>query len=776
MANLAIPKMTSQLISRNESTLSTPGAVVGSPDNPTPSDGREWPEDVEKVPIPFWDTGAFFTELFNAKQLPMRLELADHHHETLLTNPEALFRLARKNTPSSLEEGTYRGTQLALTKVYQKIERSYESFMDAANFEPSMPFPLSMREKRQLWGFTDPETDNYPPHLNLATNKAYAEMNPGKLQRSDLGQGDLFNKMRLAQMTALLPQLVPKTFIGQTVTKALQDKAEVALGEMGRPDRGQRIADVEAFNKRMRERSGGLLDRNDIFNLPNIGDIEDWYTDRRFAQQFFTGPNPVTIELASDFWIQHFVDNATDSESDQKMKDKIQRLSCNDRDSLYMQDYSYFRQAAGMDEKKDIKSEFEETYNTGSGKQSKVGFRYGVASVCLFHLPADGQLRPLAIVLDWRGSAANSVTIYNKELSLSEQRDDWPWRFAKTCVQSSDWLRHEVTVHLINTHFIEESTIVGAQRSFEDHHPVFQILYPHWQKTLAANAGARNSLVPNVIVDLIGFSLEEAQTFIQSEYSRFDFKASYVPNELASRGFDPAKRNEKKYQSYAYARCIHSMWYKIRDFVEEMLSLSYASDADVASDSSIAYWCKTMQAAGGAGDEGGAGIPTFPTITTFEELVDAVTMCIHIASPQHTAVNYLQAYFQSFVINKPPCFYRPIPASRAELDSFTEDDMVDALPMNYPREWLLASHIPYLLSAKPGDKESLIIYAASKYHLYKHKPSVKDQNIKMAAAKFYKALADSEQEFRGYGMDTWDSDDILYDVLSPSWNAVSIVI
>ncbi|EME85264.1 uncharacterized protein MYCFIDRAFT_206455 [Pseudocercospora fijiensis CIRAD86] len=69
--------------------------------------------------------------------------------------------------------------------------------------------------------------------------------------------------------------------------------------------------------------------------------------------------------------------------------------------------------------------------------------------------------------------------------------------------------------------------------------------------------------------------------------------------------------------------------------------------------------------------------------------------------------------------------------------------------MNHPREWLLTSHIPYLLSSKPGDKESLIMYAASKYHLYKDKPDAASKGIAQAAAKFYKALADSEDYNKG---------------------------
>jgi len=59
-------------------------------------------------------------------------------------------------------------------------------------------------------------------------------------------------------------------------------------------------------------------------------------------------------------------------------------------------------------------------------------------------------------------------------------------------------------------------------------------------------------------------------------------------------------------------------------------------------------------------------MPTFPTIETKDQLVDAVTMCIHIALPQHAAVNYLQNFYQVFVPAKQPALYTPIPDSLAE--------------------------------------------------------------------------------------------------------------
>lgn len=73
-------------------------------------------------------------------------------------------------------------------------------------------------------------------------------------------------------------------------------------------------------------------------------------------------------------------------------------------------------------------------------------------------------------------------------------------------------------------------------------------------------------------------------------------------------------------------------------------------------------------------------------------------MCIYIASSQHTAVNYLQEYYQPFVVNKPPPLCQPPPKTLAELQNFKEKDVIAALPVDRPVEWLLAVQIPTLLT------------------------------------------------------------------------------
>ena len=84
--------------------------------------------------------------------------------------------------------------------------------MDTVNFEPTVPSPLSMEEKIQFFAFTD-GSDGYPPHLNLAGNKPAAEAEASNVQKSTLSPITIFSLMRLAQLSSLLPTIMPKTFI-----------------------------------------------------------------------------------------------------------------------------------------------------------------------------------------------------------------------------------------------------------------------------------------------------------------------------------------------------------------------------------------------------------------------------------------------------------------------------------------------------------------------------------------------------------------------------------
>ena len=103
--------------------LLTPGAVMGKIEPVIGGETQTWPQNPEDVPIAMWDSGTFVMELINLHLSPEKLrltELTKSEQKTVNANPEALLAVAQP--PPCIKEGTYRGTQLAITKMYELVE------------------------------------------------------------------------------------------------------------------------------------------------------------------------------------------------------------------------------------------------------------------------------------------------------------------------------------------------------------------------------------------------------------------------------------------------------------------------------------------------------------------------------------------------------------------------------------------------------------------------------------------------------------------------------
>lgn len=406
------------------------------------------------------------------------------------------------------------------------------------------------------------------------------------------------------------------------------------------PDQGATMADIDKRNSTLR------AEKKNILSEPNIGDLKThkWYTDEVFAQQQFTGTNPVTIQIASTTWVQGF----TKAASSQSLTEYVALLdSASKTSSLFVQDCGYYRSTLGVSSDVEFKAD-----NTPKDKP-----RYACSSVTLFHLTDSGMLHPIAVVIDYKGSIENSVTIFNTRKSPDEQTDqanDWPWRYAKSAAQSSDWLQHELTVHLTNCHLVEEATIVcdpcnllvnrifqyhanenqvASKRALATNHLVYRCLQPHWLKTLSLNAAARATLVPSVIIPIVGFSGSQTYDFVQKAYQNFDWQANYVPADLERRGFpvkDLLDQGDVKFHNYAYGKQALLMWRVLRKFVASFLAnggQGFDTDAKVAADADIKRWCDEMRS------DAGGQMESWPAIKTVDQLVDCVTMCIRTCNP-----------------------------------------------------------------------------------------------------------------------------------------------
>ncbi|CAA7258483.1 unnamed protein product [Cyclocybe aegerita] len=630
---------------------------------------------------------------------------------------------------------TYHDALKLSVEGFKDMRSMLDWFFDVADFQPiarslttteaetpPQTDEDNLKKKRALYQWE--LNDSFPPHLRTVPS---AVSQPAT---------SIFKFKRLYDsLQAVYPWLPDVDFFRSLAPSASND-----------------MASLERRNKLLHYTTIGTM-----YTAENIGLREDWFTDAVFAQQQFIGVNPCTITAATPQWIQAFTKAATDQGNA-----AAAQLIAASTNSFYVQDYSNYRSAAGMGPTQTLTSDFGDT----TGHQP----RFGCASVVLFQLLPNGKLHPIAVVLDYKGSidANISITVFNKRLSPTanwDQKNDWPWRYAKMCAQVSDWTRHELAVHLVHTHFVEEATIVAAQRSFPDSHIVFALLSPHWITTLSLNALAREVLVPSMVAPISYFKIPEIFAICNDAYHSFDFVGSYVPNDMKRRGFDVSQFDDPKgkFHNYAYGRDVAKMWDVLRKFVSSVLTAHYkGGDAEVAADKYVAGFCTEMQSS-----EGG-GLSSFPTIKTLDDLVDVVTMCIHIAAPQHTAVNYLQQFYLTFVPNKPSALFAPLPKSLKELQGYKEQDILKALPLQSQVSWLMMAQVPYLLSAEVEPENNIITYAGEA-------ASNRNPLIAQAGKVLQKDVATLGTTFRDIS-DQMDDQGTKYKVLDPVDLASAIII
>ncbi|KAK3297158.1 lipoxygenase [Chaetomium fimeti] len=690
------------------------------------------PDAVEDVPLPSFDPGVFDNEIMKQKLYPS----VDPQDPSSVGEPEG-----------NIVEGTYVGTQVALTQAYSRIEQRFASLFDVLGIETTLPRHRTLQEQRGLYQFSeypknaDGTPTQYPPHIQHVP------------EDQSVSVFRVFNIAGLIETKVLLQKIIPdEEGIRGRTREFLLDKARAAAFG-GDPDEGVTIQDVVDYNKYHRKFG------TDIDHGGNIGLLDDWFSDRRFADQQFTGTNPTTITRATPAWIADFC-AAAQAGNYRRWTTALTRA---DPESLFVQDGGFFRRAVGV-------SDPAETLHH---KQPGSEECWTVGAVSLFQLHENGKLHPVAICIDYRGSLDNSVTIFNNRMSPSDstrnEKQDWPWRYAKTCAQATDWMRHELAVHLTCSHFVEEAIIIATNRSIPMDHPVYRLLYPHWYKTLSLNAAGRSTLVPQIAVDIMGISPDQAYHFLCHAYDTYDFVGSYVPNDLKLRGFPSTQKGlaHPRYRNYPYAKNVLALWTALHAYTKAMLHIAYPTDASVAADEALQQWATEVQTAG--------HMPTFPALTTLDSLVDATTMCIFIASPFHTAINYLQNFYQAFVAAKPPALCTAPPTTLDQLRAYRERDLVAALPINRQRQWLLAAQVPWLLSFKVEPDRSLLNYAASQWHVYRYKRDEKDMRVKEASAKLYADLKGLQKVFYRNSV-AMDRGSIPYMVLDPGLTAVSILI
>lgn len=374
-------------------------------------------------------------------------------------------------------------------------------------------------------------------------------------------------------------------------------------------------------------RASSLEDYRKLFKYIELPDVANTFqTDEFFAYMRVAGPNPVMIVRMT----------APDGRFPVTEEQYQSVMGLDSLDAAIAEGRVYLADYAILDG----------ALNGTFGAEPQVQ-KYSYAPLAMFAVPANDApnrlLRPVAIQC---GSSADYPVI-------TPSTGAEAWLMAKTIVQIADTNFHEAVTHLARTHLLIEPFVITTHRQLPSTHPLFKLLVPHFQGTLAINYAAHEFLVAprGGVNELLSSTIENSRVLAVKGLQVRGFNADMLPRRLQDRGVD----DSSILPVYPYRDDGLLIWGAIHDWVEAYLSLYYNSNNDVQGDLPLQNWAKELVAFDGGrlhdfGDRDGE-------ISTLEYLVNAVTMVIFTSSAQHAAVNFPQNGIMSFAPAMPTAGY-----------------------------------------------------------------------------------------------------------------------
>ncbi|XP_058743502.1 linoleate 9S-lipoxygenase-like [Vicia villosa] len=402
--------------------------------------------------------------------------------------------------------------------------------------------------------------------------------------------------------------------------------------------------------------------------LPKVIEVDHsaWMTDEEFAREMIAGVNPNVITKLLEFPpkskvdSQLYGDNTTTitKEHLEPNMDGVNVEQAIQNNRLYILDhhdplFPYLR------------------------KLSATGAKAYASRTILF-LQNDGTLKPLAIELSTPHPEGDSFgPVSNVYLPATEGVEASIWLLAKAYVVVNDSCYHQLISHWLNTHAVVEPFIIATNRQLSVVHPIHKLLLPHYRNTMNINAGARKILISaGGIIEsayLLGNYTMEMSAAV---YKDWVFTDQGLPNDLIKRGVaveDPSAPYGVRLliEDYPYASDGLEIWAAIKSWVEEYVNFYYKSDATIAHDSELqAFWKELVEV--GHGDLKNA--TWWFKMQTRNELIEACTILIWIASTLHASVNFGQYPYGGYIVNRPTKSRRFMPEKGSpEYDELAKD-------------------------------------------------------------------------------------------------------
>ncbi|KAL3505902.1 hypothetical protein ACH5RR_031284 [Cinchona calisaya] len=403
------------------------------------------------------------------------------------------------------------------------------------------------------------------------------------------------------------------------------------------------------------------------FPVPDVikEDKSAWRTDEEFGREMLAGVNPVVIRCLKEFPLTSKLDPRAYGNQNSSIRREHIEKNMNGQtvdealkhDKLFILDHH------------DALMPYLARINTTTTKT------YASRTVLL--LQDDGTLKPLAIELSLPHPQGDQYGATSQVFTKAEDGIEGSvWQLAKAYVAVNDSGYHQLISHWLNTHAVIEPFVIAANRHLSVLHPIHKLLQPHFRDTMNINALARHTLINSGgILELTVFPSKYAMEMSSAIYRDWVFPEQALPADLLKRGMavpDSSKPHGLRLliEDYPYAVDGLEIWSAIEEWVKEYCSFYYHTDDMVQGDSELQSWWTELRNVGHGDlkDE-----RWWPQMQTQDELVQACTIIIWVASALHAAVNFGQYPYAGYLPNRPTVSRRFMPApgtpEYAELES-----------------------------------------------------------------------------------------------------------
>ncbi len=449
-------------------------------------------------------------------------------------------------------------------------------------------------------------------------------------------QSDLFNANLPPneQFNAEFVQL--RRQMGEALNAA--DK-EAKKSHLGKSAQVQRLQFYQALEEHGRSRP----------KIIKIHDRDGGLSDREFARQRLSGPNPTSLQRVGDR--KALSDWHSDQVCSLSNGETLSLDAAADQNRLFSLEYPFLK---------------------FSPADLQIG-RYVGSPKTLFYRGEQG-LEPLLIQLESGG----------KVYTPTSNTDDW--MRSKLFVQVADITQHELLTHLCYTHLSMEAFAIATPRRLPANHPVYRLLKPHFRFLLAINTRGNTILLGEgaAIDNLMAPTREASLAVMNRAYRDRSFESYALPTDLKHRGVEA-----EFLADYPYRDDAQLLWDAIHRYVTAYLHRYYADDLAVQQDRGLQDWAAELgaplntrshdefaQAPDWISPEMAAEVnlsitdlpdyprvPGFPsaqnpgTIATLQQLIDAATQIVFTCSAQHAAVNFSQFDYFGYPPNAPLAAY-----------------------------------------------------------------------------------------------------------------------